>query len=379
VKPGESVCFVVSDSTRKAATDRILPMLIEELGRAGCRVDDMHVLVATGVHRPPTEEELRAILSPPVAGMLHARIRVHDADDEANLVLVGTTRRGHPVRINRLAVACNRLILIGTATYHYHAGFGGGRKSLVPGIAARRTIAFNHSLTLDPAADRIHPDVRVGVLDGNPVAEEMLESARFCPPDLIVNTVLSPAGKLIGVFAGDMDMAHRTACRMVEQTCRVVIDEPADLVVASAIGAPNWIQSHKALFNAHRAMAAGGRIVLMAPCPEGVGDERFRYWVRKPTLDAIYAELRVSPDVNGQTALSTRTRGAAAILVTELPDADVSELGMRRAASVNAALERAVAELRERGIDRPSCLLMPDARYTVPFDRGDDERPARVR
>ena len=369
VKPGESVCFVISDYTRKTATDLVLPVILQELKDRGCNVEDMRVLVASGIHRKPTEEELRHILGPEAWLDLGDKVGLHDPDDESALTTVGTTRRGHTVRVNRLAVESDRLIAIGAAIYHYHAGFGGGRKSLVPGIASRDTIAHNHSLTLDPDEDRIHPMVGPGILDGNPVAGEMLESARLCEPDAIVNTVLSPAGDLVGVFCGELDTAHRAACGMLEKVAGIDIEEAADIVIASAVGAPNWIQSHKALYNAYRAVKQDGHIILVAPCPEGIGDERFRYWVKKTDLTEIYSELRSSPEVNGQTALSTRIRGKITTLVTSLPPDDTRDLGINVADSVDAALSDALAGFSARGIHEPTCYLMPRAMYTLPFLR----------
>ena len=368
-RPGESCCLVVSDQTRRTAASRVLPVLLEGWQARGVNLRDLFVLVASGIHRHPAPEELDRILGSECHARLRGRIFLHDPDDSAALVTVGTTRRGHPVRVNRRAVEADRLVLLGAATYHYHAGFGGGRKSLVPGLAARETIAYNHSLTLDPHEDRLDPRVAIGVLDGNPVAEEMLEGARLCKPDLIVNTVLSAAGDLVGVFSGELDAAHRAACRLVEQVSRVDLAEPADLVIASAGTAQNWVQSHKALFNASRAVKENGWIVLWAPCPEGLGNERFRHWVRKPSLAEIYRELRGAPEVLGQTALSTRMRGARAILVTSMPAPDAEDLGIETAPDMDSAIEDALRKLagRASAAPAPTCFVMPDAGSVVPF------------
>lgn len=366
VQPGESVCLVVSDQTRKTSIDRVLPALLDILEGSGCSTDDISVLVATGIHRPPTPAETHHILGPEVYHVLEKRVFAHDADDDSQLVCVGQTRRGHSVRVNRRLVEADRLILLGAASYHYHAGFGGGRKALVPGSAARDTIAHNHSLTLDPGHDRIHPMVAPGVLDGNPVAEEMLESARLCGPDLIVNTVLDPFHRLVGVFAGDLDLAHRKACRQVEEVCGADLPEAADLVIASAEEAPNWIQSHKALYNAHRAVRPNGRIVLLAPCREGLGNARFRHWLTRNSVETIYRELRQSAEVNGQTALSTRIRGEQAILVTDLSESDRRDLGIQTAPTVEAAVLMALDQLGATTA-KPTCYLMSHARHLVPF------------
>ncbi|MBU0714757.1 MAG: nickel-dependent lactate racemase [Verrucomicrobia bacterium] len=370
IQPGESVCLVVSDQTRKTAVDRILPVLLRRLTGRGCKVSDFFVLVATGIHRPPTAEELGKILGADMAAVFTGRIFLHNPDDESGLIPIGRTRHGHEVCLNRRAVEASRLVLLGAATYHYHAGFGGGRKSLIPGLASRATIAYNHSLTLDPEQDRIRPGVEIGRLDDNPVAAEMLEGARLHLPDFIVNTVLTPDGQLAGVFAGDLDLAHRAACRLVEQIDRVDIRKKADFVVADAGGADNWIQAHKALFNAARAVQEAGRIILLAPCPEGLGNERFRYWVTRSTLTEIYRGLRQSSEVNGQTALSTRLRGARAILVTQLNARDVADLRIATAPDLGTAVRLTLDELARAGIKRPTYYLMPEAMAVVPFFGG---------
>lgn len=367
IKRGGSVVIAISDHTRKTAIDRVLPAIADGLAARGCRPDDMRILVASGIHRRPTDNDLRFILGNDMYSRFHGRILLHDPDDDSSLVEVGRTRRGHAVRVNRAAVAADNLILTGGVLYHYHAGFGGGRKALVPGLASRDTIAHNHSLTLDPDADRIHPSAAPGILDGNPVAEEMLESARMVRTAFIVNTVLTPDGGLAGMFAGDMDLAHRAACRMAAEIYRSDIPGRADLVIAEAPGASTWIQAHKALFNAHRAVKPGGVIVLYAPCAEGLGNDAFRHWVTRPDIGQIYAGLRKSPEILGQTALSTRMYGANAILVTEMTDTDTADIRMRKAPDIETAIRTATADLSGRGVSEPSCILMPEAMYTLPF------------
>ncbi len=367
VRPGQSVGLVVSDHTRKTATDRLLPILLQGWLERHCRLEDFFILVASGIHRPPNSAEIARILGADLAKAFAQRLWIHDPDDAANLVEVGQTQCGHPVCVNRRALRADRLILLGAANYHYHAGFGGGRKALVPGLSARATIAFNHSLTLDPQRDQIHPAAVPGRLDGNPVAEEMLAGARLCRPSGIINTVLAPDGSLAGVFAGDLDLAHRAACRLVEQINRINLVQAADFVIASAQPATNWIQSHKALFNAFRAIVPAGRVILSAPCPEGLGDERFRYWVRQPSLHDIFKGLRQSPEVLGQTALSTRMRAPQTILVTDLNARDRRDLSIPTAPDLDIALAMVLERARRLGKARPTYYLMPEALSLVPF------------
>jgi len=367
VNPGESVCIVVSDHTRRTASDLVLPVLLKGLRARGCSLKDMFFLFASGIHRHPALPEIEKIIGTETAKEFSGRICLHDPDDKQQLVSVGKIGAGREVWINRKAVEADRLLLIGSASFHYHAGFGGGRKSIVPGISGRETITFTHSLTIDPAEDKICPGAAIGVLDGNPVAEAMFECARLCPPDFIINTVLAPDGKLLGVFSGEMDGAHRAACRLVEKISRVDIPGRADFVIASAGSASNWIQSHKAFYHAHRAVHEKGRVILEAKCPEGLGNERFRYWVRKQKLAEIYSGLRLCPEVLGQTALSTRARAPRTVLVTQMNKTDLADLGMRSVKTTAEAVKIVLDDLASQGIKCPSYYLMPDALHVVPF------------
>lgn len=367
INPRESVCLIVSDHTRRTASDLILPVLLNGLRARGCSLKHMFILFSSGIHRHPAPREIEKILGAETAKEFSGRICLHDPDDKQQLVSVGKTGAGREVWINRKAVEADRLILIGAASFHYHAGFGGGRKSIVPGIAGRETIAFTHSLTIDPVEDRIRPGVAIGALDGNPVSEAMFACARLCPPDFIVNTVLAPDGSLAGVFAGEMSVAHRAACRLVEKISRVDISRKADFVIASAGSVSNWIQGHKAFYHAHRAVHEQGRVILEAKCPEGIGNERFRYWMQKQSLSDIYRGLRQAPEVLGQTALSTRERAPRTVLVTQMNKADLADLGIRSAASLAGAVKIVLQDLAAAGIKRPCYYVIPDVMYVVPF------------
>lgn len=367
IRPGEKVCIVVSDHTRKTASDLVLPVLLDCLKARGCSPQDFFILIASGIHRHPAGAEIQRILGQEVAAAFAGRIHLHDPDDSSCLAPVGRMQDGHEVVINRLAVEADRLVLTGAASFHYHAGFGGGRKAIVPGIASRATIAYNHSLAIDPVLNRLRPGVEIGRMEGNAVSESMLAGARLLPPAFIVNTVIAASGALAGVFAGGMEAAHNAACRMVEKIGRIDIARKADLVFASAGNASNWIQAHKALFNAHRAVHEKGRVILDAACPEGLGNERFRHWVEMRSLDEMFAGLRRAHEVNGQTALSTRERAPRTILVTRMNDRDARALGIRRASGMDEAAAMALADLAREGISRPAYYTMPDAMSVVPF------------
>jgi hypothetical protein len=170
VRPGERVCILVNDSTRQARSELFLPLILEELNQAGVRDQDVLLVIATGSHRQATPEDVRALVGPEVAGRV--AIYSHDARDQGLLTYLGATSRGTPVYVNSLVLKADRRLLTGSVVHHWFAGFGGGKKALVPGVAGDETIRRNHALMLDPAS-------RTGVLDGNPAAEDMLEAARL--------------------------------------------------------------------------------------------------------------------------------------------------------------------------------------------------------
>jgi nickel-dependent lactate racemase len=275
VKPGETVAIIVNDITRLTRTDLVLPPVVDALNAAGVPDRDIFIVFALGIHRKQTEGEQRLI----VGDEIFRRIRSFDhiSTDDANLVTVGTTSFGNKVEVNRQVVEADRIILTGEIIYHLIAGYSGGRKSVVPGVAGFRTTTFNHRMIFDP-------NCRAGKLDGNPAHEDLLEGCRMVDPDFLVNVVLSPAGKLIRVVAGHYEQAHRKGCRTVDQMLAAEMDEPYDVIVASAGGFPLDIdlrQAHKGLENACQALRPGGTMVFYAECPSGAGIGSFEDYVRR--------------------------------------------------------------------------------------------------
>lgn len=364
-RPDERATIVVSDSFRHTGSEWFLPPLIEHLNRRGVRDESISFLFATGTHRAPTEAERARILSPELYERFRDRAFAHDAHDRANLLFLGTTSRGTPVWINRRAVETDRLIVTGSIVLHYFGGFGGGRKAVVPGLAGVETISHNHAMNLDPHEDILNPDVRIGVLDGNPVAEDMLEAARHVKVDLLVNTVLNREGQIAAIFAGDLDAAHRAGCAVARHLFATPISAQADLVIASSGGARNFVQSHKALYNAFQAMKPGGHIVFACRCEEGLGGEQFVKWLRLGSREAVIAGLRKQSEINGQTALSTLEKAPHATLLTMLGEAEVSLMRGRRGTSLQEAVDAYMAE-SSRTTAYPSVYLMPSASYTAP-------------
>ncbi len=297
VHPGERVALIVNDITRLTRSDLMLPAVVETLNRAGVPDEDILVVFALGIHRPQTPGERRRILG----GNLYHRLTAidHDAHDDATLIGVGQTSFGNRVEINRRVWECDRIVLTGEIIYHLIAGYSGGRKSLVPGVAGARTTTFNHGMIFDPRC-------RSGVLEGNPAHEDLLEACRLVEPDFLFNVVLNPEGRLVKAVAGHYDLAHREGCKAVDAMLRAEIDEPYDLIVASAGGFPLDIdlrQAHKGLENAVQALRPGGSILFYAECRGGAGHASFEDYVRRYDNDAeMRAALERKFEVGGHKA-----------------------------------------------------------------------------
>ena len=281
---GKRVCVVISDITRSwQRTDVYLPYILEELKAAGAQERDITLLCALGTHRKHTEAEKIAL----VGEDIYRRYRFvdHDCDDGANLTSIGRTSRGVEVEISRWAAQADFLLLCGAIVFHDMAGFGGGRKSIVPGIAGRRTIMGNHALSMNPLGAGIHPDARQNNRLTNPLSLDMEEAADLAAPDFLFNVIVDD-GRITDAFAGDLREAFDAGCETLRGRFLVPIPRLFDGVIASAGGYPcdiNFYQSVKALANACFASRPGGTIVLLCAAPEGLGN---------PDMAGLYGESR---------------------------------------------------------------------------------------
>jgi nickel-dependent lactate racemase len=338
--------IVVPDPTRYAAADRFLPLLVERIRSAGCR--KVTFAVASGLHRRPSDEEVAAILGDGLAGS-HPVI-LHDPDDQNALVELGRTSAGTRVEVHGGLLEHDRLVLTGAVGFHYYAGFSGGRKSVVPGMASRETIVRNHLRAVRRDGTR-HPLARAGRLDGNPVHRDMAEGAAMLEPSYLVNTVLGPGGGIERIFAGHWRRAHVAACRYLRKT-RSVRVEPRDLVVVSAGGHPSdidLIQSHKAFEATIGALNTGGVLVLVAECADGAGHADFLPAFREPTVDDLLRLLMREYRVYRQTALAWRRKleHCRLVLVSGLDDSTVRQLGAEPARTLEEAFAIARRHLPE--------------------------------
>ncbi|MGC8847183.1 MAG: lactate racemase domain-containing protein, partial [Candidatus Hydrogenedens sp.] len=257
----------------------------------------------------------------------------------------------------------------GTILYHYFAGFGGGKKLIVPGLSALPTIRHNHALSIHPEKCEIHPDVRLGKLDGNPVAEDLMEATLLTQKNyFIINTILSPDKKILKIFCGDLIKAHQQGAEYAQQVYSINIPHLADIVIASAGDAKNFLQSHKALVNAWQARKKPhGRIIFIAPCIEGLGGYQFQKWLEIGETEQLVTHLREKGEVNGQTVISTLEKSPYTYFLTEMDEKMVNLLGGKKISSIEEGFQLACEELKKVGILKPSWIFLPHASYSVPY------------
>jgi len=264
VKSSDRVGIVFSDITRPTPNHLLLPAILEELAH----VPDAQIALfnATGTHRPNTDAELRSMWGDPIVDRFE--IVQNDAQDRASHGYVGTTVRGNAVWLHRDFVACDVHILTGFIEPHFFAGFSGGGKATMPGLALLDTIMTNHSAT-----NMDDPQVRWGITHGNPLWEEITEAAHLIGRNFLVNVTLNSEKAITGVFAGDLDQAHAQGCRFVRDTAMVPVDRRFDMVITSNSGYPldlNLYQSVKGMSAAAQVVKPGGTILIAADCWDGI-------------------------------------------------------------------------------------------------------------
>lgn len=370
VKPGESVCVIISDVTRRwQSPETYLPLLIQELESAGIRDEDLLIISATGTHRKQTPEEHAGLVTQAV----YDRIRLvdHDCNDQENLKYVGTTTRGTPVWLDKRALECDHIILTGGVVYHFMAGFGGGRKSILPGIAGRETIMKNHNLALNPGLGAgSNPEVRsANLTEKNPVHADMMEACAMANPTFLLNVVVDDNQQIISAFAGDWREAHKAACALVDRMYGVPVREKTPLVIASAGGYPkdiNFYQTIKTLCNALEVVEDGGTIILVTKSNEGYGSADTEHIIAgEPTMLDREKALRSNFSIGGFIGYLFAESAVKyhLIAVTDMDEAQFGTSGIHVVKTLDEAL--ALSRKLNGGKDLRA-TLMPHGANTLP-------------
>lgn len=288
----QSATIVICDITRPVPNSEVLPPILEVLERSGIPRDNITVLIATGTHRPNEGEELIHLVGSFVAE--NYRCVNHDCRAEADLVDFGRSKSGVPILFNRHWVEADLKITAGMIEPHFMAGFAGGRKMIMPGVAGLASIQAWHSPQFLE-----HPLANNGIVEGNPVHEEALAIAKHCPADFIVDVTLNEAKRPWAVFAGDMELAWNAGVEAVRDTTIAQIEEPLDAVITTSGGFPldlTFYQTVKGMVGALPPLKPGGWIIIASECAEGIGNRHFRDLLFSlETIEGI-ADRMLSPD-----------------------------------------------------------------------------------
>ncbi len=359
--PGRDILLIVPDTTRYMGAESLLPLLCDKYLK-GCNVE---ILFALGNHRKQTEAEKRSIVSDSVYEQMPCLD--HDCFDTSGLTSLGRTPSGLEIRLNSTLLNKTGAILLGSISFHYLAGYGGGRKALFPGISGYDTLLGVHKKVFLPDRPGKHPKVRPGILDGNPMHEELMAALALVPvPLFLINTVVDDEKQFLNLFAGDVKEAHRAGCDWYAKRFGVEVNTKADVVIVSAGGYPkdiDFIQTHKALDHAQAAVKDGGNVILIGKCEDGIGNPYFLPWFEYPTAEEMEPFVRESDKVYAQTAYATRLKAERfnVMFISDLDDKDVRKMGMAPKKSLTDAVSSIGAG------QELLCYVIPEGSKTLIF------------
>ncbi|NLT96227.1 MAG: nickel-dependent lactate racemase [Clostridia bacterium] len=362
IKGAKNVVIVTSDLTRPVPNKLILPPLLEELEAVGIKKENITVLIGTGLHRVSPEEEFAELVGEELAKEI--KVISHDAWDEENLVYLGKSSRNTPIVINKHYAEADAKIVLGVIDPHQFAGISGGAKGVVIGVGGEKLVQANHSMLT-------HPQARLGIIEGNPVREDIDEIGGIIGIDFIVNVVLNSKKEVVKAVAGHFVEAHRVGVEIARKTLQVELNQTADLIIAASGGFPkdvNLYQAQKALLHAAIAVKEGGTIILVAKCDEGVGEERFTEQMKKAKtpqqiLDNFtQEEFRIG--AHKAYLWGTSLIKARVILVADGIDPETARImQVEKADTLQQAIDMAIGSLPEN----PKIYVMPKAPSTIPL------------
>ena len=358
-----SIAIIVSDMTRYwMRQDLIVPLIVDYLvEKCGKSYEDLTIVIATGTHVGGSEEDLRTLVTSPVFDKV--RTINHDCHDK-NLVYLGTTSYGTPVSINKEAAEADLVICLGAATYHVMAGFGGGRKSILPGISSLETIKHNHAYSLAPDAFITNPEIGNGKLEGNPLNEDMLEAAAMMKNLFMITLVTDTEFQLESIYAGHWRTSWERACEEVKRIYTVPIEKKADVVITSCGGFPkdeSLYQGTKAVDNVISALKDGGTLILMLEGRNGGGSPDYFDWIKPLVGGTFEEELRNNFTVGGYIFFLNCEQAARfnILMYSSIPAETVAPMGIKAYDDLDKLMEDA-------HIEGKSVYIIPSGSTVLP-------------
>jgi nickel-dependent lactate racemase len=367
VNPESKVAVVVDVASRKTPGEILLLPVLAELNAAGVKDENVTVVFGCGTYAAVKPEEALKLIGEEAVKRL--KTVSHDFR-AADLVNAGTTKtHGNKVMVNRTFMEADVKVLLGAVDLHYFAGYGGGRKGVLPGVCGEETIKQNHAMLVSASAT-------VGNLEDNPVHVDMTEAARLAKVDFIVNVVANRKGEVVRAFAGDLEAAFLEAVKLYDAMYRVTVDRRADIIVVSAGGNPSDVSlydAYKGLDNALDAVKRGGVIILVAECPEGHGNQVFYEWMsRLADIKNVEREIKRNFVLGGYKAyyLLKALQNHQIILVSSLPDYYATSIfKLKTARAVNDAL----AEALKIAGSASRVWAVPWGSYSLPVFKAPEE------
>lgn len=337
----KKVVIIASDHTRPVPSKIIMPQMLAEI-RKGNPDADITILISTGCHRETTKEELVNKFGPDIVAK--EKIVIHDCDDPTQVSL-GKLPSGGELIVDRLAVEADLLVAEGFIEPHFFAGFSGGRKSVLPGIASRKTVIYNHNAEFI-ASDR----ARTGIVDGNPIHIDMLYAARAAHLAFICNVVINSDKEVIYAVSGDVDQAHIAGREFLSSKCKVD-SVMSDIVISTNGGYPldqNIYQAVKGMTAAEATVKEGGVIIMLAKSNDGHGGAEFyKTFKEEKDLNRMMATFLATPkdqtriDQWQSQIFARLLMRATVIYISDAPDEMVSDLHMVPAHSLEEAMKKA--------------------------------------
>ncbi len=358
--------LVLADKTRLCGYQEYLPLLISGLEQHGMDSGRLKIIIGYGTHFRQSDEECRQAYGKVYDQFVFIH---HDCQETEAFKELGHTGRGTPIRFRRDLLEASAIITMGAVSHHYFAGYGGGRKLIFPGCGERDSIYTNHGLYLDGAAGIIAKRCQPGILEGNPLAEDLFEIEEKLPAHLAIHGILDSHGNLCDFLLGQGRKPFLRACNL--HGAHNEISSPSfDIVVASCGGYPkdiNFIQSHKAIHNAAMFVRDGGLLLLYGECRDGIGSKTFLPWFAMDSFGAAFKELSRSYQGNGGTALAmmTKLQRIRIGMVTSLDDPTCKLIGIERWSHEQISSYMSELNNEQSELVKQTIACLPNASLTV--------------
>jgi nickel-dependent lactate racemase len=363
-KSSDKIGIVFNDITRPTPYHIILPVLLDEISF----VPDKQIILfnAVGTHRPNTDSELRGMLGDNIVDRF--RIVQNDANDSLSHVKVGISKNGNDIWIHKEFVECDVRILTGFIEPHFFAGFSGGGKACMPGLALLDTVLRNHS-----AVNINNPKASWGITSGNPIWEEVCEAASMVPPLFILNVTLNRDKQITNVFSGNLEKAHAKGCEFVKENAMVAVPEPFDIVISSNSGYPldmNLYQSVKGMSAASQIVKKYGNIIIAADCCDGIPEHgEYGKLLSEAENTGSLLETVLSPGFSRQDMWQAQIHGLISkkadvyFYSRNLSDEQIKNAMLKPCRNIESTVDKLLHQFGRKA----SFCILPEGPQTIPY------------